>query len=232
MTEKNPDHIAIIMDGNGRWATNKNKSREYGHLAGTRALLYLFQKINSIQIKYLTVFAFSTENWKRPKKEVNMLLKIVPKIKLRVYNHCKKNKINLKIIGDMTTLPSFVNEAFDKWKTLQHKNPKTTLIVAFNYGGKSDIVHSVKTIIDNKIPSDEITEALISQNLYTRDLPPVDILIRTAGEKRISNFLIWQCAYAEFFFLEKCWPDFEITDLQNVMKSFRKRKRNFGSIDS
>ena len=112
------------------------------------------------------------------------------------------------------------------------KNPKTTLIVAFNYGGKSDIVHSVKTIVENKIPSNDITEAMISENLYTKELPPVDVLIRTAGEKRISNFLIWQCAYAEFFFLEKCWPDFKISDLQNVIESFKKRKRNFGSISS
>ena len=220
-------HVAIIMDGNGRWGLKHNKSRNYGHRAGLKTV----EKIIKISIKkkipYLTLFAFSTENWKRPQKEINFLLKLLESFLQTKLNQLIEQKIKLKIIGDKNKFPIRIKKIINYSENKTKKNKKLLINLAINYGSKSEIVESIKRILKKK---QNVSEKKISSNLYTSDLPDPDILIRTGNTKRLSNFLLWQLAYSEIFFEKKLWPDFDENDYLKILNKFKLIKRNFGRI--
>ena len=220
-------HVAIIMDGNGRWGLKHNKSRNYGHRAGLKTV----EKIIKISIKekipYLTLFAFSTENWRRPQKEINFLLKLLESFLQTKLNQLIEQKIKLKIIGDKNKFPKRIKRIINHSEDKTKKNKKLHINLAINYGSKSEIVESIKRILKNK---QNVSEKKISSNLYTSHLPDPDILIRTGNTKRLSNFLLWQLAYSEIFFEKKLWPDFDENDYLKILNKFKLIKRNFGRI--
>ena len=220
-------HVAIIMDGNGRWGLKHNKSRNYGHRAGLKTV----EKIIKISIKkkipYLTLFAFSTENWRRPQKEINFLLKLLESFLQTKLSQLIEQKIKLKIIGDKNKFPKRIKKIINHSEDKTKKNKKLHINLAINYGSKSEIVESIKRILKNK---QNVSEKKISSNLYTSDIPDPDILIRTGNTKRLSNFLLWQLAYSEIFFEKKLWPDFNENDYLKVLNKFKLIKRNFGRI--
>ena len=220
-------HVAIIMDGNGRWGLKHNKSRNYGHRAGLKTV----EKIIKISIKkkipYLTLFAFSTENWRRPQKEINFLLKLLESFLQTKLNQLIEQKIKLKIIGDKNKFPKRIKRIINHSEEKTKKNKKLHINLAINYGSKSEIVESIKRILKNK---QNVSEKKISSNLYTSDIPDPDILIRTGNTKRLSNFLLWQLAYSEIFFEKKLWPDFNENDYLKILNKFKLIKRNFGRI--
>ena len=220
-------HVAIIMDGNGRWGLKHNKSRNYGHRAGLKTV----EKIIKISIKkkipYLTLFAFSTENWRRPKKEINFLLKLLENFLQTKLNQLIEQKIKLKIIGNKNKFPKKIKKIINYSENKTKKNKKLHINLAINYGSKSEIVESIKKIIKKK---QNFSEKKITSNLYTSDLPDPDILIRTGNTKRLSNFLLWQIAYSEIFFEKKLWPDFNENDYLKILNKFKIIKRNFGRI--
>ena len=220
-------HVAIIMDGNGRWGLKHNKSRNYGHRAGLKTV----EKIIKISIKekipYLTLFAFSTENWRRPQKEINFLLKLLESFLQTKLNQLIEQKIKLKIIGDKNKFPKRIKRIINHSEEKTKKNKKLHINLAINYGSKSEIVESIKRILKNK---QNVSEKKISSNLYTSDIPDPDILIRTGNTKRLSNFLLWQLAYSEIFFEKKLWPDFNENDYLKIVNKFKLIKRNFGRI--
>ena len=220
-------HVAIIMDGNGRWGLKHNKSRNYGHRAGLKAV----EKIIKISIKkkipYLTLFAFSTENWRRPQKEINFLLKLLESFLQTKLSQLIEQKIKLKIIGDKNKFPKRIKKIINHSEDKTKKNKKLHINLAINYGSKSEIVESIKRILKNK---QNVSEKKISSNLYTSDIPDPDILIRTGNTKRLSNFLLWQLAYSEIFFEKKLWPDFNENDYLKILNKFKLIKRNFGRI--
>ena len=220
-------HVAIIMDGNGRWGLKHNKSRNYGHRAGLKTV----EKIIKISIKekipYLTLFAFSTENWRRPQKEINFLLKLLESFLQTKLNKLIEQKIKLKIIGDKNKFPKRIKKIINHSEDKTKKNKKLYINLAINYGSKSEIVESIKRILKNK---QNVSEKKISSNLYTSDIPDPDILIRTGNTKRLSNFLLWQLAYSEIFFEKKLWPDFNENDYLKILNKFKLIKRNFGRI--
>ena len=220
-------HVAIIMDGNGRWGLKHNKSRNYGHRAGLKTV----EKIIKISIKkkipYLTLFAFSTENWRRPQKEINFLLKLLESFLQTKLNQLIEQKIKLKIIGDKNKFPKRIKRIINHSEDKTKKNKKLHINLAINYGSKSEIVESIKRILKNK---QNVSEKKISSNLYTSNIPDPDILIRTGNTKRLSNFLLWQLAYSEIFFEKKLWPDFNENDYIKILNKFKSIKRNFGRI--
>ena len=220
-------HVAIIMDGNGRWGLKHNKSRNYGHRAGLKTV----EKIIKISIKkkipYLTLFAFSTENWRRPQKEINFLLKLLESFLQTKLSQLIEQKIKLKIIGDKNKFPKRIKKIINYSEDKTKKNKKLYINLAINYGSKSEIVESIKRILKNK---QNVSEKKISSNLYTSDIPDPDILIRTGNTKRLSNFLLWQLAYSEIFFEKKLWPDFNENDYLKILNKFKLIKRNFGRI--
>ena len=220
-------HVAIIMDGNGRWGLKHNKSRNYGHRAGLKTV----EKIIKISIKkkipYLTLFAFSTENWRRPQKEINFLLKLLENFLQTKLNQLIEQKIKLKIIGNKNKFPKRIKKIINYSENKTKKNKRLLINLAINYGSKSEIVESIKRILKNK---QNVSEKKISSNLYTSDIPDPDILIRTGNTKRLSNFLLWQLAYSEIFFEKKLWPDFNENDYLKIVNKFKLIKRNFGRI--
>ena len=220
-------HVAIIMDGNGRWGLKHNKSRNYGHKAGLKTV----EKIIKISIKkkipFLTLFAFSTENWGRPQKEINFLLKLLENFLHTKLNQLIEQKIKLKIIGDKNKFPKKIKKIINYSENKTKKNKRLHINLAINYGSKSEIVESIKRIIKKK---QNISEKKITSNLYTSDIPDPDILIRTGNTKRLSNFLLWQIAYSEIFFNKKLWPDFNENDYLKILNKFKIIKRNFGRI--
>ena len=220
-------HVAIIMDGNGRWGLKHNRSRNYGHKAGLKTV----EKIIKISIKkkipYLTLFAFSTENWRRPQKEINFLLKLLENFLQNKLNQLIEQKIKLKIIGDKNKFPKKIKKIINYSENKTKKNKRLHINLAINYGSKSEIVESIKRIIKKK---QNISEKKITSNLYTSDIPDPDILIRTGNTKRLSNFLLWQIAYSEIFFNKKLWPDFNENDYLKILNKFKIIKRNFGRI--
>ena len=215
------------MDGNGRWGLKHNKSRNYGHRAGLKTV----EKIIKISIKekipYLTLFAFSTENWRRPQKEINFLLKLLESFLQTKLSQLIEQKIKLKIIGDKNKFPKRIKKIINHSEDKTKKNKKLYINLAINYGSKSEIVESIKRILKNK---QNVSEKKISSNLYTSDIPDPDILIRTGNTKRLSNFLLWQLAYSEIFFEKKLWPDFNENDYLKILNKFKLIKRNFGRI--
>ena len=220
-------HVAIIMDGNGRWGLKHNKSRNYGHRAGLKTVEKIIKITIKKKIPYLTLFAFSTENWRRPQKEINFLLKLLESFLQTKLNQLIEQKIKLKIIGDKNKFPKRIKRIINHSEDKTKKNKKLHINLAINYGSKSEIVESIKRILKNK---QNVSEKKISSNLYTSDIPDPDILIRTGNTKRLSNFLLWQLAYSEIFFEKKLWPDFNENDYLKIVNKFKLIKRNFGRI--
>jgi undecaprenyl diphosphate synthase len=227
-----PQHIAIIMDGNGRWATNKGFSRDKGHTEGRESAKEMVRTCAKIGVKNLTLFAFSSENWKRPKLEIELLMGLLHNSLITELKELQKNNIRLKTIGDTSKLPILVRKFLEKVCDQTKNNDLMTLTLALSYGSRDEIINSVKEIADkvknNIISVEKIDESLINQHLYTRNLPDVDLMIRTSGEKRISNFLLWQSAYAELYFSDKLWPDFKSEHLLNAIEDYKNRERRFG----
>lgn len=230
--DKLPQHLAIIMDGNGRWAKQQGFLRAIGHENGTKTVKNTVEACAELGIKNLTLYAFSTENWNRPKIEVDTLMKILVRSLKKEIATLTKNNIKLNAIGNLTSLPSKVqkelNEVIEKTAT----NTRLTLTLALSYGSRNEIIEAVKKIAhnvkNNIISEDDIDESIINQHLYTHDLPDVDLVIRTSGEHRISNFLLWQIAYAEFYFTDVLWPDFSENNLYEAIISYQNRERRFG----
>ena len=220
-------HVAIIMDGNGRWGLNKKKSRNSGHKAGLKTIEKILKQSIKNKIRYLTLYAFSTENWQRPKKEINFLFKLLEDFLINKTKDLNKSEIKLKIIGKKKIF-SYKLKKLIKYSEFSTKNNnKLQLNLAINYGSKSEIVDSVKLTQKNKMP---INEKNITNNLYTSSIPDPEILIRTGNTHRLSNFLLWQLSYAEIFFEKKLWPDFTALDYNRIINKFKRLKRNFGKI--
>ena len=219
-------HVAIIMDGNGRWGINKKKSRNYGHQQGLKTVEKIITESLRHNINYLTLFAFSTENWKRPKSEIKFLFSLLEKFLTNKIKEFHKQKIKLFVIGKKS-FSKKLNNLLNKSERLTSKNDKLQINLALNYGSKSEIVNTFNLI---KKRSLKISEKTISQNLYTANIPDPDILIRTGNTNRLSNFLLWQLAYSEIFFEKKLWPDFNKNDYNRIISSYKKIKRNFGNI--
>ena len=220
-------HVAIIMDGNGRWGIKNKKSRNLGHRAGLITVEKIIKQTVKKKIKYLTLYAFSTENWKRPKKEINFLFNLLEEFLLKKTKDLIKQNIKLKIIGDKKPFSKKLSNVLLNSENLTKKNKVLQLNLALNYGSKIELVNSMKRMLKKKIA---ITEANINNNLYTNGIPDPDLLIRTGDTKRLSNFLLWQTAYSELFFLKKLWPDFSTKDYNKILLKFVKTKRNFGNI--
>jgi undecaprenyl diphosphate synthase len=224
-----PSHIAIIMDGNGRWGLKKYNDRNKGHYYGLQNINKVIEHSIKLKIKYLTLYTFSTENWNRPKKEVNYLFYLFKYFYKKNFNKLYKNNIRIKFIGDLINIPKDLKPIIKKIQEKTKKNNQITVIFAFNYGAKSELINAFKNIL--KKNNKTINEDLVSDNLYTKNIPDPDILIRTGGEKRLSNFLLWQLSYAELFFLNKSWPDFSFSDLKKIVRKFTNIKRKFGGIN-
>ena len=221
------NHVAIIMDGNGRWALQKGKSRNYGHQCGLKAIEKIVDYSIKKKISYLTLFTFSSENWKRPKKEVNFLFKLLENYFKKNLLKVIRNGVKLKIIGDKSMLSSNLRKIIKLAENKTRKNKKISVQLALNYGSKQEIINSMKIVNKKK---QKITIKNFEKNLYTSGFPDPDILIRTGGQRRLSNFLLWQIAYTEIFFVKKMWPDFNNNDFQKILNKFKKIKRNFGNI--
>ena len=221
------NHVAIIMDGNGRWALQKGKSRNYGHQCGLKTIEKIVDYSIKKKISYLTLFTFSSENWKRPKKEVNFLFKLLENYFKKNLLKVIRNGIKVKIIGNKSKLTSNLKKIIKLAENKTNKNKKISLQLALNYGSKQEIINSMKIVNKKK---QKITIKNFEKNLYTFGFPNPDILIRTGGQRRLSNFLLWQIAYAEIFFVKKMWPDFNNNDFQKILNKFKKIKRNFGNI--
>ena len=226
-----PSHIAIIMDGNGRWGLKKYKDRNKGHYYGLQNINKIIKDCIKINIKYLTLYTFSTENWNRPKKEIDYLFFLFKYFYKKNFNKLNKNNIKIKFIGNLKNIPKDLKVIIKKIQDKTKNNEAITVIFAFNYGAKSELVNAFKNIIKNKNKVNKINEDLINNNLYTKNIPDPDILIRTGGEKRLSNFLLWQLSYAELFFINKNWPDFNFFDLKKIINTFRVTKRKFGGLN-
>ncbi|OOF82371.1 di-trans,poly-cis-decaprenylcistransferase [Rodentibacter caecimuris] len=230
-----PLHVAIIMDGNGRWAKLRNKLRVFGHTQGVGAVRRAVSYARQIGVKVLTLYAFSSENWNRQEHEVSALMQLFMQALDREVKKLHKNNIRLKIIGDTSRFSEKLQEKIKRAENLTEKNTALTLNIAANYGGCWDIVQATKQIADkiknNEIESEEITEQYFQQHLITQDQPQVDLLIRTSGEQRISNFLLWQIAYAELCFLNVLWPDFNEQDFNQAIASYQQRHRRFGGTE-
>ena len=224
-----PSHIAIIMDGNGRWGLKKYNDRNKGHFYGLQNINKVIKNCIKLHIKYLTLYTFSTENWNRPKKEIEYLFFLFKFFYQKNFNKINKNNIRIKFIGDLKNIPADLKVIIKKIQEKTKNNNRITVVFAFNYGAKSELINAFKKIHKNK--NNKISEELISNNLYTKNIPDPDILVRTGGEKRLSNFLLWQLSYAELFFIEKSWPDFNFLDLKKIVNKFRGIKRRFGGLD-
>ena len=227
-----PKHIAIIMDGNGRWAKMKGKVRISGHTEGTETVREIVEEASQLEITHLTLFTFSSENWLRPKTEVSVLMKLLVSSLRKEFKNLTKNNICLKAVGKIDTLPKVVQKELNHVIDQTKENDGMVLTLALSYGGQEELVSATKEIaykVKNSLISPEkVDQSTIIEHLYSRDLPNVDLLIRTSGEMRISNFLPWQIAYAELYFTEVLWPDFRKKDLHDAISSYRKRERRFG----
>ncbi|MEN6324709.1 MAG: isoprenyl transferase [Syntrophomonas sp.] len=232
--DKLPHHIAIIMDGNGRWAQKRLLPRTMGHRAGMGTLKEIVRACSDLGVEVLTVYAFSTENWKRPWEEVDFLMKLLVEFLRKEINELHQNKVRIKVLGDYNNLPQDCQlEIKDALQTTRD-NPGLLLNIALNYGSRQEILDAIKTIAgkiaEGEITADSISEATFSDLLYTKDVPDPDLLIRTAGEMRISNFLLWQIAYTELWITECLWPDFTKDDLLQAIFDFQQRDRRYGGL--
>lgn len=224
-----PSHIAIIMDGNGRWGLKKYNDRNKGHYYGLQNINKVIENCIKLKIKYLTLYTFSTENWNRPKKEINYLFYLFKYFYKKNFNKLIENNIRIKFIGDLINIPKDLKPIIKKTQEKTKNNSAITVLFAFNYGAKSELINAFKNILKNK--KKVINEELVSNYLFTKNIPDPDILIRTGGNKRLSNFLLWQLSYAELFFVNKNWPDFNFLDLKKIVNKFAYIQRKFGGLN-
>ncbi len=227
---KVPTHVAIIMDGNGRWAKQRHLPRQAGHRAGAENIRRIINACVEFNIKILTIYAFSTENWGRPEREVRALMKIISRVIDQELDELHAQGVCLHHLGSMTGVDPSLQERVRRALELTKNNDRLILNVAFNYGGRAEILHAVRQILADGISPDELTEELFSSYLFTRGLPDPDLVIRTSGELRISNFLIWQAAYAEYYPTPTYWPDFGREDLYEAIVAYNQRERRFGLV--
>ena len=227
-----PKHVAIIMDGNGRWAKSRGEERTFGHKSGVTSVRNAISACDKVGIEYLTLYTFSTENWNRPSDEVNTLMSLLSETLLEEAEELFSKGIRLHVIGEIEKLPFLVKEQLLNVVDLTKNNTKSNLVLALSYGSQREILNAVKEIAqevkEGKISAEDINEKLFENHLYTKDLPPVDLLIRTSGEVRISNFLLWQIAYAELQFLDIFWPDFQEEHLYQCIVNYQNKERRFG----
>ncbi|MBC2577326.1 isoprenyl transferase [Peptostreptococcus russellii] len=232
--EKVPKHIAIIMDGNGRWAKSRMMPRTYGHKAGVETIRKVVEEAQRLGIKYLTLYAFSTENWKRPKDEVSALMKLLVTYLRKELAELDKNGVKINTIGNISKLPQVCVEELEKSKEKTKDNKSLVLTLALNYGGRADIIDAIKNICmdvqSSKLDINSIDEDLFSKYLDTKDIIDPDLVIRTSGEQRLSNFLLWEVAYSEFYYTDIHWPDFDEEELQKAVYYYQKRDRRFGGV--
>ena len=228
--ENAPEHVAIIMDGNGRWAQRRSHRRVWGHIRGSFVVSKIIRKASDLNLKALTLYSFSTENWGRPSGEVNTLLKLLRKFLIRERNRVLKHQIRFKVMGDYSSLPDETKALIFELENLTKDFQGLKLTIAFGYGGRAELVESVNNFIVQN-PGLKITAEDFEKNLMVKDIGDVDLLIRTGGDHRISNFLLWQIAYAELFFTNTPWPDFTVKEFEEIVQCFRSRERRFGMID-
>ena len=226
--ENLPKHIAMIMDGNGRWAQSRGKMRVFGHKNGIKAVRETVEGAAEIGIKFLTLYAFSVENWKRPKKEVNALMSLLVTAINNEMQRLIKNNIKLTVIGETDNLPSKTKKELMQAINITKNNTRMTLTLALSYSGKWDILNAVKKIINDKIDPQNLDEKIFQQYLTTKNVPYPELLIRTSGEHRVSNFLLWEIAYSELYFTDTLWPDFRKKDLKKAIIEYQNRERRFG----
>ncbi|SFG47688.1 undecaprenyl diphosphate synthase [Lachnospiraceae bacterium C7] len=231
---KIPNHVAIILDGNGRWAKKQGKPRTYGHTVGAKNVETICQAADEIGIKYLTLYAFSTENWNRPESEVKALMKLLENYLSTCIKTANKNNMRVRVIGDKTGLSKKFQTKIAQLEKESSVNTGLNLSIAINYGSRDEIIRATKKMVidvtENKISVDDISEKLFSSYLDTNDLPDPDLMIRTSGEERLSNYLLWQLAYSEFYFTDIPWPDFNKEALLDAVKDYTKRDRRFGAV--
>lgn len=231
--ENMPKHIAIIMDGNRRWARAKGKGASYGHKEGAKTLEKIVRYANKIGLEYITVYAFSTENWKRAEEEVKALMMLLQNYLDEYSKRADTENIRVKILGDISALSDGMQKSINKCMERTKDNTGVTFNIALNYGGRDEIIKAIKQIAEQvkeeKILIDNINEEIVAENLYTKGMPDPDLLIRTSGELRLSNFLPWQLVYSEFLFIDKNWPDFTEEDLDMAILEYEKRTRKFGA---
>ncbi len=229
-----PKHIAIIMDGNGRWAKSKGLPRSAGHVKGAANIETIARAMKKRGIKYLTIYAFSTENWIRPKDEVDKLMDLLEEYLTKAYKNAEKNKMRLKVIGRRDNLSEKIQKKIEETEEATSKYDELVLQVAFNYGSRDEIVRATKAIsndvVEGKLNADDINEETLSSYLDTKDVPDPDLLIRTSGEERLSNYLLWQLAYSEFYFSEVPWPAFSVKNLDEAIEEFNNRNRRYGNV--
>lgn len=229
--EKLPAHVAIIMDGNRRWAEQNHVSRQRGHRAGAENIRRVIETMAMYEVPVLTLFAFSTENWVRPKREVDALIRLIGHFIDRELEKLHENGVRLRHMGSLDPLSPDLRKRVEEAMELTKDNDRITVNVAFNYGGRAEIVEAVRKIVADGIPEDRIDEALFATYLDTQGLPDVDLVIRTAGEQRLSNFLLWQTSYAEFYMTPVYWPDFGVDEVEKALIEFSHRQRRFGGRD-
>lgn len=225
-----PDHVAIIMDGNGRWAKQRNLPRFEGHQAGVENMHSAIEYFKQLKVKYLTLYGFSTENWNRPEEEINGLLDLLREVIDEEALKLHRKGVRIRHLGQPERLPRNLQVAINKIVDLTKNNTGLNFSFAFNYGGRTEIVDAVRRLIAEGIPAENIDEKLFSRYLYTTDLPEVDLVIRTGGELRISNFLIWQAAYSEYYFTPVLWPDFDKKEIDQALLAYSQRQRRFGGL--
>ncbi len=225
-----PIHVAIIMDGNGRWATRRGLPRLAGHRAGTENIRPITIKAAELGIRYLTLWAFSTENWRRPREEVEGLMQILSEVIDRETSELHRQGAQLRHIGSLEGLSPELQRKIRAAIELTSHNDRIVLTIAFNYGGRAEIVQAIRRIVADKIPPEAIDEALVARYLYTAGMPDPDLIIRTSGELRTSNFLLWQGAYAEYYFTPTLWPDFTPEEFEAAVRDFQRRERRFGAV--
>ncbi len=231
---KIPNHVAIIMDGNGRWAKKRMMPRNYGHNQGSKVVEKICEDAYHMGIKYLTIYAFSTENWNRPKSEVNELMKLLRTYLESSIKESKKNNMKVRVIGDKTKLADDIVKSIENLEEASKKNTGLNLTIAINYGGRDEIIRAInllsKDLIDNKLTIEQIDDIKFERYLDTKGIPDPDLLIRTSGEMRTSNFLLWQMAYTEFYFTDTLWPDFNKSELMKAVEYYNTRTRKFGTL--
>ena len=225
-----PEHVAIIMDGNGRWAASQGKPRSEGHRAGTENLRRIIEAFIRHGVRYLTLFAFSTENWNRPDDEVQTLLEIVDSVIRSEVNELHREGIRLRHIGRIDRLPTDLRRSIRESIELTKDNTRLTLCVAFDYGGRAEIVDAVREMIADDVQAEDVNEDLLRRYMYTNGIPDPDLVIRTSGEQRLSNFLIWQAAYAEYYSTSVYWPDFNEAEVDRALEAYSRRERRFGRV--
>ena len=226
-----PNHVAIIMDGNGRWAKQRGLPRVAGHRAGTENLRTIIRASAEFGIKYLTLYAFSTENWSRPQAEVTGLMNILSDVIDREMAELHKEGARLLHIGHLDGLSNSLREKVKHAIELTRDNKGITIVLAFNYGGRDEIVHAVKKLLADDVKPDEVDAEMISNSMFTKDIPDPDLVIRTSGERRTSNFLTWQTVYSEWYFPEVFWPDFDKEELRKALEDYTERERRFGGLE-